>query len=131
MGWGREFIRVYYRYGPGVAEWVVREAGGEAGVRGVLKQVHRVLEDDEECRHVTEQQNADAGERPEQAAGGARAAAASARVEQGAAGGDGAARGGGAGVPGRAGGAAGAAGVGRDDGAPVPMETLRRAASCR
>jgi hypothetical protein len=42
-GLGREFIRVYYRYGPGVAEWVVRRPGVRRGVRGVLKQVHRVL----------------------------------------------------------------------------------------
>ncbi|WP_235216558.1 CFI-box-CTERM domain-containing protein [Archangium violaceum] len=42
-GVGREFIRVYYRYGPGVAEWVVRRPGVRRGVRGVLKQVHRVL----------------------------------------------------------------------------------------
>ncbi|WPB79916.1 CFI-box-CTERM domain-containing protein [Archangium violaceum] len=42
-GLGREFIRVYYRYGPGVAEWVVRRPEVRRGVRGVLKQVHRVL----------------------------------------------------------------------------------------
>ncbi|PTL77911.1 hypothetical protein DAT35_42705 [Vitiosangium sp. GDMCC 1.1324] len=42
-GVGREFIRVYYRYGPGVAEWVVRRPRVRRGVRGVLKQVHRVL----------------------------------------------------------------------------------------
>ncbi|WP_375766946.1 hypothetical protein NR798_35430 [Archangium gephyra] len=42
-GLGREFIRVYYRYGPGVAEWVGRRPGVRRGVRGVLKQVHRVL----------------------------------------------------------------------------------------
>ncbi|WNG34812.1 hypothetical protein F0U61_14995 [Archangium violaceum] len=42
-GWGREFIRVYYRYGPGVARWVVVRPGVRRGVRGVLKQVHRVL----------------------------------------------------------------------------------------
>ncbi|MGZ3457207.1 MAG: CFI-box-CTERM domain-containing protein [Archangium sp.] len=42
-GVGRELIRVYYRYGPGVAQWVVRRPGVRRGVREVLKQVHRVL----------------------------------------------------------------------------------------
>lgn len=41
--WGRGFIRLYYRHGPGVAEWVVRRPRVRRGVRGVLKQVHRVL----------------------------------------------------------------------------------------
>lgn len=42
-GWGREFIRLYYRHGPGVAGWVVRRPRVKRGVRGVLSQVHRVL----------------------------------------------------------------------------------------
>ncbi|QRO00020.1 hypothetical protein JRI60_13790 [Archangium violaceum] len=42
-GVGREFIRVYYRYGPGWAEWVVARPGVRREVRRVLKQVHRVL----------------------------------------------------------------------------------------
>jgi hypothetical protein len=42
-GLGRDFIRVYYRYGPGLARWVVKRPGVRWGVRGVLKQVHRVL----------------------------------------------------------------------------------------
>lgn len=41
--WGRGFIRLYYRHGPGVAEWVVRRPRVRRGVRGVLMQVHRVL----------------------------------------------------------------------------------------
>jgi hypothetical protein len=40
---GREFVRGYYRYGPGVAAWVVRRPRVRRGVRGVLRQVHRVL----------------------------------------------------------------------------------------
>jgi hypothetical protein len=40
---GREFIRVYYRHGPGLAEWVVARPGVRRGVRKVLSQVHRVL----------------------------------------------------------------------------------------
>ncbi|HEX8436204.1 MAG TPA: CFI-box-CTERM domain-containing protein [Archangium sp.] len=40
---GREFIRAYYRHGPGLAEWVVRRPEVRRGVRRVLKQVHRVL----------------------------------------------------------------------------------------
>ncbi len=41
--WGRELIRAYYRYGPELAQWVVERPGVRRGVRGVLKQVHRVL----------------------------------------------------------------------------------------
>lgn len=37
---GRGFIRGYYRFGPGAAEWVVRRPVVRAGVRAVLSQVH-------------------------------------------------------------------------------------------
>ncbi len=37
---GRGFIRGYYRFGPGVAAWVVRRPRVRAGVRGVLGVVH-------------------------------------------------------------------------------------------
>ncbi len=37
---GRGFIRGYYRFGPGLARWVVRRPRVRAGVRGVLGLVH-------------------------------------------------------------------------------------------
>ncbi len=37
---GRGFIRGYYRFGPGVAAWVVRRPRVRAGVRAVLSRVH-------------------------------------------------------------------------------------------
>jgi hypothetical protein len=40
---GQEFIRAYYRHGPGVARWVVERPRVRRGVRTVLTQVHRVL----------------------------------------------------------------------------------------
>lgn len=40
---GRGFIRAYYRYGPGLARWVVERPGVRRGVRRVLTRVHRVL----------------------------------------------------------------------------------------
>ncbi len=42
-GFGRAFIRGYYRYGPGLAEWVVRHPRVRAGVRWGLRWVHRGL----------------------------------------------------------------------------------------
>jgi hypothetical protein len=42
-GLGRVFIRGYYRYGPGLAGWVVRHPRVRAGVRGVLTVVHQGL----------------------------------------------------------------------------------------
>ncbi len=42
-GLGRAFIRGYYRYGPGMARWVVRHPRVKTGVRGVLTLVHRGL----------------------------------------------------------------------------------------
>lgn len=41
--WGRGFIRVYYRHGPGLARWVVGRPRVRREVRRVLTQVHRVL----------------------------------------------------------------------------------------
>lgn len=42
-GLGRAFIRGYYRYGPELAEWVVRHPRVKIGVRGALTLVHRGL----------------------------------------------------------------------------------------
>jgi hypothetical protein len=41
--WGRRFIRVYYRHGPGWARWVTARPWVRWGVRRVLGQVHWVL----------------------------------------------------------------------------------------
>jgi hypothetical protein len=40
---GRGFIRGYYRYGPGLAAWVVERPRVRRGVRAALEQVHWVL----------------------------------------------------------------------------------------
>jgi hypothetical protein len=42
-GLGRAFIRGYYRYGPGLAAWVVRHPRANKAVRGALTLVHRGL----------------------------------------------------------------------------------------
>ena len=41
--WGRGFIRVYYRHGPGLARWVVGRPRVRRQVRRVLTRVHGVL----------------------------------------------------------------------------------------
>ncbi len=48
--WGRGFIRVYYRHGPGLARWVVARPRVRSGVRRVLTRVHRVLKTTREAR---------------------------------------------------------------------------------